>query len=282
MPGQGGIQQRTDPAPTEPPASGDGPARSVPPTGSAAAPEAQTASATPAAGQEAITTILDAAEAAGERLDSMACTVIIEKRDALTDDVERRRGRLVLSGKAGPSRRIGLRIDQFIDGSGRASDDRRSFLYADGWLIERDETRRQLIERQLVPEGATMDPLQPGEGPLALPVGARRADVLASYAVSGGQLPESALWKDLPSVDTLRLVPRAGTAAARDTAALVVAWDRTTALPIAVVRDSTEGDRTIARLRSVEVGPLNDADRALVDLPAAAEGWTVDRRPLKP
>jgi hypothetical protein len=282
MPGQGGIQQRTDPAPTEPPASGDGPARSVPPTGSAAAPEAQTASAAPAAGQEAITTILDAAEAAGERLDSMACTVIIEKRDALTDDVERRRGRLVLSGKAGPSRRIGLRIDQFIDGSGRASDDRRSFLYADGWLIERDETRRQLIERQLVPEGATMDPLQPGEGPLALPVGARRADVLASYAVSVGQLPESALWKDLPSVDTLRLVPRAGTAAARDTAALVVAWDRTTALPIAVVRDSTEGDRTIARLRSVEVGPLNDADRALVDLPAAAEGWTVDRRPLKP
>jgi hypothetical protein len=100
--------------------------------------------------------------------------------------------------------------------------------------------------------------------------------------VSVGQLPESALWKDLPSVDTLRLVPRAGTAAARDTAALVVAWDRTTALPIAVVRDSTEGDRTIARLRSVEVGPLNDADRALVDLPAAAEGWTVDRRPLKP
>ncbi len=282
MPGQGGIQQRTDPAPTEPPASGDGPARSVPPTGSPAAPEAQTAPAAPAAGPEAITTILDAAEAAGERLDSMACTVIIEKRDALTDDVERRRGRLVLSGKAGPSRRIGLRIDQFIDGSGRASDDRRSFLYADGWLIERDETRRQLIERQLVPEGATMDPLQPGEGPLALPVGARRADVLASYAVSVGQLPESALWKDLPSVDTLRLVPRAGTAAARDTAALVVAWDRTTALPIAVVRDSTEGDRTIARLRSVEVGPLNDADRALVDLPAAAEGWTVDRRPLKP
>jgi hypothetical protein len=282
MPGQGGIQQRTDPAPTEPPASGDGPARSVPPTGSPAAPEAQTAPAAPAAGPEAITTILDAAEAAGERLDAMACTVIIEKRDALTDDVERRRGRLVLSGKAGPSRRIGLRIDQFIDGSGRASDDRRSFLYADGWLIERDETRRQLIERQLVPEGATMDPLQPGEGPLALPVGARRADVLASYAVSVGQLPESALWKDLPSVDTLRLVPRAGTAAARDTAALVVAWDRTTALPIAVVRDSTEGDRTIARLRSVEVGPLNDADRALVDLPAAAEGWTVDRRPLKP
>jgi hypothetical protein len=282
MPGQGGIQQRTDPAPTEPPASGDGPARSVPPTGSPAAPDAQNAPSAAPAGPEAITTILDAAEAAGERLDSMACTVIIEKRDALTDDVERRRGRLVLSGKAGPSRRIGLRIDQFIDGSGRASDDRRSFLYADGWLIERDETRRQLIERQLVPEGATMDPLQPGEGPLALPVGARRADVLASYVVTVGQLPESALWKDLPSVDTLRLVPRAGTAAARDTAALVVAWDRTTALPIAVVRDSTEGDRTIARLRSVEVGPLNDADRALVDLPAAAEGWTVDRRPLKP
>jgi hypothetical protein len=254
----------------------------VPPTGSPAAPDAQTAPAAAPAGQESITTILDAAEAAGERLDAMACTVIIEKRDALTDDVERRRGRLVLSGMAGPSRRIGLRIDQFIDGTGRASEDRRSFLYADGWLIERDDARRQLIERQLVPEGATMDPLQPGEGPLALPVGARRADVLASYVVTVGQLPESALWKDLPSVDTLRLVPRAGTAAARDTAALVVAWDRTTALPIAVVRDSTEGDRTIARLRSVEVGPLNDADRALVDLPAAAEGWTVDRRPLKP
>ena len=92
----------------------------------------------------------------------------------------------------------------------------------------------------------------------------------------------SLLWKDLPPNDVLCLVPRPSTPAARDAKQLIVAWDRATSLPIAVVRDSTEGDRTIARLRAVEVGPLNDADRALVDLPEAAEGWTVDRRPLKP
>jgi hypothetical protein len=83
-------------------------------------------------------------------------------------------------------------------------------------------------------------------------------------------------------VDTLRLVPRAGTAAARDTAALVVAWDRTTALPIAVVRESTEGDRTLARLRNLSLVPLDEQDRALVERPIGLEGWTVDRRPLKP
>ncbi|MBM4109979.1 MAG: hypothetical protein FJ254_01295 [Phycisphaerae bacterium] len=226
--------------------------------------------------------ILDAAEAAGARLESMACTVIIEKRDALTDDVERRRGRLVLQGSAGPTRRIALRIDQFIDGSGRASEDRRVFVYRDGWLIERDDARKQQVERQLVAEGASMDPLQPGEGPLALPVGARRSEVLANYIVTPDSLPESPLWKDLPASDVLRLVPRASTPAARDSKQLIVAWDRATALPIAVVRDSTEGDRTIARLRAVEVGPLSDADRALVEVKAAPEGWTVDRRPLAP
>lgn len=236
----------------------------------------------PIAPNESIERILDAAEVAGARLDAMACTVIIEKRDALTDDVERRRGRLVLQGSAGPTRRIALRIDQFIDGSGRASEDRRLFLYRDGWLIERDEARRQQIERQVVAEGASMDPLQPGEGPLALPVGARRSEVLANYTVTATTLPESPLWKDLPACDVLRLVPRPQTPAARDSKQLIVAWDRATALPIAVVRESIEGDRTLARLRSVETGSLNDADRALVDGSAAPEGWTVDRRPLKP
>jgi len=265
----------------------------TPPTGSEGA-EQQAASAPPAAAgapadgsaldaaSESIVRILDAAEAAGARLDAMACTVIIEKRDALTDDVERRRGRLVLHGSAGPARRIALRIDQFIDGSGRASADRRLFLYRDGWLIERDDARKQQIERQLVADGASMDPLQPGEGPLALPVGARRSEVLANYAVTVSTLPESPLWKDLPPNDVLCLVPRPSSQAARDAKQLIVAWDRATALPIAVVRDSTEGDRTIARLRAVEVGQLNDADRALVELPIPPQGWTVDRRPLVP
>ncbi|MBM4052699.1 MAG: hypothetical protein FJ270_08185 [Planctomycetes bacterium] len=259
------------------------PQRAVPgptasPTGDGASPDGVPAVAT----SEDIGRILDAAEAAGARLESMACTVIIEKRDALTDDVERRRGRLVLQGSAGPARRIALRIDQFIDGSGRASEDRRLFLYRDGWLIERDDARKQQIERQLVAEGTSMDPLQPGEGPLALPVGARRSDVLANYTVTAASLPESPLWKDLPASDVLCLVPRPSTPAARDSKQLIVAWDRATALPIAVVRDSTEGDRTIARLRAVEVGALNEADRALVEVQAAPEGWTVDRRPLAP
>jgi hypothetical protein len=265
--------------PQAPPAASDHAEPTDAPSPTATAPVEDSPSATE---KESIERILDAAEAAGVRLDAMACTVIIEKRDALTDDVERRRGRLVLQGSAGPARRIALRIDQFIDGSGRASEDRRLFLYRDGWLIERDDARQQQIERQLVADGTSMDPLQPGEGPLALPVGARRTEVLANYTVTAATLPESPLWKDLPASDVLCLVPRPSSPAARDSRQLIVAWDRATSLPIAVVRDSAEGDRTIARLRGVEVGPLNEADRALVEMHGAPEGWTVDRRPLKP
>ena len=272
------ARQDVPQVPTAAPERGEHHAAPVPPaTSGTLAEPAPTGTA-----RDGIESILDAAEAAGARLDAMACTVIIEKRDALTDEVERRRGRLVLQGSAGPARRIALRIDQFIDGTGRASEDRRLFLYRDGWLIERDDARKQQIERQLVADGASMDPLQPGEGPLALPVGARRSEVLANYIVTSTTLPESPLWKDLPASDVLCLVPRPSTPAARDAKQLIVAWDRATSLPIAVVRDSTEGDRTIARLRAVEVGPLNDADRALVELPAPPQGWTVDRRPLKP
>ncbi len=272
------ARQDVPQVPTAAPERGEHHAAPVPPaTSGTLAEPAPTGTA-----RDGIESILDAAEAAGARLDAMACTVIIEKRDALTDEVERRRGRLVLQGSAGPARRIALRIDQFIDGTGRASEDRRLFLYRDGWLIERDDARKQQIERQLVADGASMDPLQPGEGPLALPVGARRSEVLANYIVTSTTLPESPLWKDLPASDVLCLVPRPSTPAARDAKQLIVAWDRATSLPIAVVRDSTEGDRTIARLRAVEVGPLNDADRTLVELPAPPQGWTVDRRPLKP
>lgn len=248
------------------------------------APQTPTATpaATPAATDGSVDQVLGAAEAAGAQLGSMACTVSIEKRDALTDEVERRRGRLVVSGTPGPARRIALRIDQFIDASGRASEEPRRFLYRDGWLIERDDARKQVIERQLVPEGTMMDPLQPGEGPLALPVGATRAEVLRSYDAVAATLPESALWKDQPVVDALLLTPKSGTAAARSVKSLIVAWDRSTHLPIAVVSESIDGDRTLARLRGVTTATLSAADATLVEPAPVPEGWSVDRRPLKP
>ncbi len=248
-----------------------------------AAPSAQATAPTDAGGRGNVDAILDAAHHAGAGLTTLAANFSMERRDALTEDVERRRGRLVVSGAAGPARRLAVRLDQFIDGTGRASDERRWFLYHDGWLIERDDARRLLIERQMVPAGESIDPLQPGDGPIALPLGASRDEVLKAYDVSNATLPESPMWKELPPHDVLRLVPRAGTKAATDVRSVIVGWDRATALPVAIVVESREGDRSLTRLRAVATAALAPEDAALVATPGPVpEGWTHDRRPLAP
>ena len=210
----------------------------------------------------------------------------MERIDALSDDREVRRGRVVVEGLPGADRRIAVIMEEHIDGSGRGSADNRLFLFEGGWLLEFDTPRKRLTRRQLVRAGEAIDPLRVGEGPFPVPLGQPRADVEREFEVSIGTLPDAPLFKRLAErsdqLFTLALVPRQGRPLARDVKQVRVTYEKATLAPVAIEILADTEDITRVLLRDATLnGGLDDAKRALLSPPQFdAAAWTVDSRPL--
>ena len=248
----------------------------------AAAPEVTPATVSNPVGEAEA--VLDRMEAQGKSMKDFSASVSVEKSEALTEEREIRRGRVAVEGPVGPARRIGLIVDEFIDSSGRGSPDGRRFLFANGWLAEYDLTRKQCIRRQLAKEGEAVDPLRVGDGPFPVPLGQPRAEVTKEFSVTMTTLPDDQFLKGLaPNADrllSLRLVPRAGTPMARETAALVLVLDRESLAPAAVVVEQVNGDRTAARFREAAFDRgLSEGFHSLLTAPDTTD-WKMDVRPL--
>jgi hypothetical protein len=227
--------------------------------------------------------LLDAVESVAAGMRDFRASVTLETTDDVTGDTERRMGSVVLVQQEGKpaTRRFAVVFDRFVDGGGRMDERPVRYLYADGWLTEADFVQRTLVRRQLARPGEPYDPLKPGEGPVPLPVGQRRADVLARFDASLADAPRApALARLGRPLAGLALRPKPG-AADRDLRDAVVWYDAETLVPVGVEASRANG-RTTVVLRSATVnGGLDDAQRALLTLAAGAtEGWRVEERPL--
>ena len=71
------------------------------------------------------------------------------------------------------------------------------------WLIDSDGKNKRFVKQELVAPGKTYNPFKLGQGPLPLPIGQPKEDILARFAVT--QIPSDA--KDPVNTAHLRLVP---------------------------------------------------------------------------
>ena len=247
--------------------------------------------------------LLNAMEEQGRTMKDFTASATMEKFEALTDEREVRRGRVVVLGPTGKDREIGIVFDELIDSTGRGSTDARRFVFRGGWMSEFDPTKKQAIRRQLAPEGESFDPLRVGEGPFPVPLGQPKKDVVRDFIVTMGTLPDAPFFRSLATVPPaagsvgaagvtvsatesplviLRLVPRVGTKMARDTAVMTIILDRTSLIPRGVEVEAVNGDKTRVLLRDgrLNVG-LDDAASAILS-PPSTDGWKIDTRPLNP
>ncbi len=225
---------------------------------------------------------LDELEKAGTSLETLSGTLSLEKFDAFTEQIERRFGRVVLDRKDG-NRRFSILFDEFIDGDGRSDRSRDHWIYADGWLCEQDFRNKSFTKRQIARPGDKFDPLAIGEGPIPLPVGQRKSDVLARFDVCETEVPiDIPLLASMRNVAGLKLTPKDGTPMAKETLALELFYDRTSLAPTGVVIREKNGNRTIARITGPVVnGAVKDEDRALLEIPTPdPKEWTIDVKPL--
>ena len=227
--------------------------------------------------------VLDELEKSGTTIDTLSGALALEKFDALVEETERRFGRVVVDRKDG-KRRFAIYFEEVVDNSGRSDRSVDHWIYSDGWLTEQDFRNRSFTKRQIVAPGQTLDPLALGEGPIPLPIGQKKAEVLARFDVSQGEIPlDIPLLGSLKNVNALRLVPKPGTPMAKETAAVELFYDRTSLAPTGVVIREKNGNRTVARISNPVVnGEVKDTDRALLEIPSPdPKDWTIDVRPWR-
>ena len=227
--------------------------------------------------------LLTAVERTSDLLRDFRANITLETTDDVTGDTERRLGQLVFVQEEGKpaTRRFAVVFEKFIDGSGRMDERPVRYIYADGWLTEADFKQRTLVRRQLARAGEQYDPLKPGEGPVPLPIGQRRADVLARFDASLATAPNSTiLLKSARPMIGVRLKPKPGMAD-RDLVEASVWYDAQSLVPIGVEAQRKSG-RTVVSLRDATMnGGIDDAQRALLSLAEkVTTGWRVDERPL--
>ena len=227
--------------------------------------------------------LLTAVERTSDSLRDFRANITLETTDDVTGDTERRLGQLVFVQEEGKpaTRRFAVVFEKFIDGSGRMDERPVRYIYADGWLTEADFKQRTLVRRQLARAGEQYDPLKPGEGPVPLPIGQRRADVLARFDASLATAPDSTLLlKSARPMVGVRLKPKPGMAD-RDLVEASVWYDAQSLVPVGVEAQRKSG-RTVVSLRDATMnGGIDDAQQALLSLAEkVTTGWRVDERPL--
>lgn len=264
-----------------PPGEPTAPAQVTPPVAKPEATKPEVAKPDPARAR--VEEFLEALEKSGATIESMSGSLSLEKYDALLEETERRFGRLVLD-KAGGKRRFTIHFEEFIDGSGRADRAIDHWIYADGWLCEQDFRNKSFTKRQIVAPGETFDPLALGEGPIPIPIGQKKAEVLARFEVAETEIPlDIPLLGSMRNVAGLKLVPKAGTPMAKETAAIELFYDRTSLAPTGVVIREKSGNRSVARItKPVVNGEVSDDDRKLLVIPSPdPKEWTIDVRPWR-
>jgi hypothetical protein len=241
---------------------------------------------------DSVDDLLTALERADEGLTTLTADIVYDKVFDLAGDQQTRRGKVYFEALAAgtdsaKARRFAIDFDQLIVGgsSGRVENERKSYVFDGQWLVERTPGQKQIIKRQIAPPGEKFDPLRIGEGPLPLPIGQKKADILSRYRAE--LLPAD---KDVAEGDKgfvmgsyqLRLVPRPERER-DDEFREIRLWYRASAdgsnlLPRMARTRARSGDETTVRLINVKLNGTIPADVMDTTTPP---GWDADIRPWR-
>jgi hypothetical protein len=128
--------------------------------------------------------LLRALETADRELRTLQSDISWDKTMEIQGDQQVRLGRLVFqqtpaAGRA-PQRAFEIRFDKLMVG-GRLEDQQQIYIFSGEWLIEKQPKDKLMIRRQVAPPGQFFDPLRVGEGPLPIPIGQKRDDILSRF-----------------------------------------------------------------------------------------------------
>lgn len=213
---------------------------------------------------------LDRIEAAADDLETLTADLRYDRVQGLLGDEQRRFGQFRY--RAGPPAQFDARFDRLlVDGAARKIDLRYTF---DGvWLAERDGQDKTFTRRQLVEADEEGSPMRLGSSPFALPLDAKKADILARFDVALADPSD-----DDPE-DTFHLVltPREGVRI--DQTRIDLWYDDNTLLPRRVATVDESQNTSVIVLMKVQVNKAL-SDNVFDTTPPRGRGWDVQVEPL--
>lgn len=245
--------------------------------------------------------LLAALERADRGLETLTAEVRYDRTFELQGDAQTRFGRLWFEN-GGERRRFAILFDELLVGNVQRRQEQQ-FVFDGEWLVERVPSERRMIKQQVVPPGRSFDPLRLGSGPLPIPIGQKREDILSRYEAE--LAPSSAGLEDQPGDGgegaRLRgfvegswqvvLRPRAEVADEEDFREVRLWYSRSSSgrlLPRMARTVNRAGDVACVMLINVrlrEAGGVRDAEAevpaGLFDTRTPADGWLVDVRPWR-
>ncbi len=243
-----------------------------------------------AGGFDDLNQLLDALETADQNIQQLSAKILYEREYALAGDVQIRDGDVAFvvrqdqDGKA--SRAFAVVFETTIIGE-RSEPDGRTFVFDGQWLTERIPQEKLVLRRQVAPPGADFDPLKIGEGPLPLPLGQKKADILANYIAELRRAEEGIehredLVKFTVGCAQLKLVPNAARAPNDDFEEIRLWYKRDEAglLPRMAMTLNKTGDEVVVRLWNVTLNDEAEIDPASFD-DKIPEGWDADIQPFR-
>lgn len=129
--------------------------------------------------------LLDALERADADIATFQSDIVYDRRMTLQGDIQVRWGKLYFSAPRNDANNLrtfgihfhALAFDDAIH------EEQQTWVFDGEWLVEKRPRVKQYIARQIAPPGEGVDPLRLGEGPLPIPIGQKKADILDRYEV---------------------------------------------------------------------------------------------------
>lgn len=230
--------------------------------------------------------LLDALEDADRDIRTLSGELVYDRVMGLQGDLHRRWGRLYFESIESnpdepPARRFAVLFDTLQIGR-RVEEERIDLIFNGRWLIEKDyehDPRPLLTRREVAPPGAEFDPMRLGEGPVPLPLGQRKEDILAHFEAEMLDAGDGLVGDYLALVNhgagsyQLRLVPLEGDEAADKFKEVRLWYEKGTMHPRLARTRTRGGDTAFVQLGSIVVNQPLPAEA--IDPGPPGDGWDV-------
>ena len=220
--------------------------------------------------------VLDKLEKLGQTVKDLQAELSLEKLETLVDDRSTKEGKLYYQQE---KKKIRFRISfekKRYDGPWRA--EREDFVFADGWLIHRQERGKREDRRQVTRPGQpSKDLMRIGKSPLPILIGQKTEEVLKKFEVS---LVEANEKTDPAKIKTvhLKLVPRKGTELAMSHTRLEFWLREADYLPVRSQWENDSGDIFTADMSKLRVN--KKMNKKVFKLPKLPAGYETKDHPL--
>ncbi|MBY0309490.1 MAG: hypothetical protein K2Q09_12170 [Phycisphaerales bacterium] len=238
-----------------------------------------------------VDSVLTRLETADQGLTSLSAALSLVKRPPAIEGggMQVRYGLLHFAagkdGKNRPVRRFAIHFDKLLV-DGRERDDKQSFVFDGHHLLETHPTQRQFVRRHIVGDDQRKDPLRIGEGPFPIPVGQKKADLVARFEIAVVPPLESApdstqLRRILFNCIQIKLIPKPGTEQARAFSEVRMWYAADDMMPVFALTQDPGGATTEVFLNDVKKNPPIPPAAFSTVAPSAKEGWNGEEQDMR-